>query len=75
MKSSVRPSLKSKTFSICKSNTHLTEKEINLINYKFYQKSFVLLIAFSTILIFPQSPKELGNICEDYNSIKICNVW
>ena len=75
MKSSVRPALKSKTFSICKSNTHLTEKETNLINYKFYQKSFVLLIAFSTILIFPQSPKELGNICEDYNSIKICNVW
>ena len=75
MKSSVRPALKLKTFSICKSNTHLTEKEINLINYKFYQKSFVLLIAFSTILIFPQSPKELGNICENYNSIKICNVW
>ena len=75
MKSSVRPALKSKTFFFCKSNTHLTEKEINLINYKFYQKSFVLLIVFSTILIFPQSPKELGNICEDYNSIKICNVW
>ena len=75
MKSSVRPALKLKTFSICKSNSHLTEKEINLINYKFYQKSFVLLIVFSTILIFPQSPKELGNICEDYNSIKICNVW
>jgi len=46
-----------------------------LVNYKFYQKLFVLLIAFSTILIFPESPKELENICESYNSRKICNVW
>ena len=75
MKTSVRSALKSKTFSICKSNNHLKEKAIPLVNYKFYQKLFVLLIAFSTILIFPQSPKELGNICEGYNSIKICNVW
>ena len=53
----------------------LKEKEISLINFKFYQKLFVLLISFSTILIFPESPKELENICESYNHSKLCNVW
>jgi len=33
------------------------------------------LLLFSAILIFPESPKELENICETYNSRKICDVW
>jgi len=75
MKTSFKPDLKSKTYCISKSYSHLTEKEISLINFKFYQKLFVLLISFSTILIFPESPRELEKICESYNSIKVCNVW
>ena len=75
MKTAVRPDLKSKTFCISKSYTRLKVNEISLVNSKFYQKLFVLLISFSTILIFPESPRELGNICESYNSRKICNVW
>ena len=75
MKTAVKTDLKSKTFSVSKSCTHLIEKEISLVNSKFYQKLFVFLISFSTILIFPESPKELENICESYNSKKICNVW
>ena len=71
----IRPELKSKTFSISKSYSRLIEKEINLIDFKFYQKLFVIIISFSVILIFPESPKELGSICETYNSRKICNVW
>ena len=75
MKTALKPDLKTKTYCISKSYSRLTEKEISLINFKFYQKLFVLLISFSTILIFPESPKELENICESYNSRKICNVW
>ena len=75
MKTAVKPDLKFKTDCISKSYTRLIEKEISLINFKFYQKLFVLLVSFSTILIFPESPKELGSICESYNSRKICNVW
>ena len=75
MKAAVKTDLKSKKFCISKSYIRLIEKEINLINFRFYQKLFVLLISFSTILIFPESPQELGNICEGYNSRKICNVW
>ncbi len=75
MKTALRPELKAKTYCISKSYSRLTEKEISLINSKFYQKLFIVLISFSTILIFPESPRELGNICEIYNSRKICNVW
>ena len=75
MKTALTPDLKSKTFCVSKSYPRFIEKEVSSVNFKFYQKLFVLLISFLTILIFPQSPKELGNICETYNSRKICNVW
>jgi len=75
MKTAVKPDLKTKTFGISRSYTRLVEKEISLVNFKFYQKLLVLLISFLTILIIPESPRELGNICESYNSKKICNVW
>ena len=75
MKTVVKPILKSKTYCVSKSYTPLIEKEISLVSFKFYQKLLILLIAFSTFLIFPDSPRELGNICESYNSRKICNVW
>ena len=75
MKTALKPDFKSKTYCISKSYSRLTEKEIILTNFKFYQKLFVLLISFSTILIFPESPRELENICESYNSRNICNVW
>ena len=75
MKTAFEPDLKSKTFCVSKSYSRLVEKEVSLVSSKFYQKLFVFLLAFSTILIFPESPKELERICESYNSRKICNVW
>ena len=75
MTTALKSDLKSKNHCISKSYSRLLEKEISLINFKFYQKLFVLLISFSTILIFPELPRELENICESYNARKICNVW
>ena len=75
MKTAVKPDLKTKTFGISRSYTRLIEKEISLVSSKFYQKLLVLFISFLTILIIPESPRELGNICENYNSKQICNVW
>ena len=75
MKTAIESDLKSKTVCVSKSYSPLKEKEISLINFKVYQKLFVVLISFSTILIFPESPRELGNICESHNTRKICNVW
>ena len=75
MKSALKTDLKSNSFSTSKSYTRFRDKEINLIDFKFYQKLFVVLISMSTFLIFPESPKELENICETYNSRNLCNVW
>ena len=75
MKTAIKSDLKSKTYCDNKSYTRLREKEISVINFKFYQKLFILLISFSTILIFPESPRQLANICEGYNSIESCDVW
>ena len=75
MKTALKPDLKSKTFCVSESYPRLVEKDVRLIDFKFYQKLLVFLIAFSTILIFPESPKESESICESYNSRKICNVW
>ena len=75
MKTAFEPDLKSKTFCISKSYPLLVEKKVNLVSFKFYQKLLAFLISFLTILIFPESPKELENICDSYNSGKICNVW
>ena len=75
MKTAIKPDLKSKTFCVSKSYPRFVEKEVSSVSLKFYQKLFVFLIVFSTILIFPESPIELENICENYNSRQICNVW
>ena len=75
MKTAFKSDFKSETFCIKKSHTRLIEKEISSVNLKFYQKLFVVLIALSTILIFPESPRELENICEIFNSEKLCTVW
>ncbi len=75
MKTALKLDFKSNNYCISKNCSRLNGKEISLINFKFYQKLFILFISFSTILIFPESPRELGNICENYNSKKICTVW
>ena len=75
MKTAVKLDQKPKTFCSVKSYTRLREKEITLIDSKFYQKLFIVLILLSTILIFPETPRELGNICENYNSKQACVVW
>ncbi len=75
MKTVLKPDLKSKTFCVSKSYPRLIEKNVSLVKIKLYQKLFIFLISFSTILIFPESPSELENICESYNSRRICNVW
>ena len=75
MKTVLKPELKLRTYCISKSYSPLKEKERSFVNFKFYQKLFVVFISLSTILISPESPKELANICENYNARKICNVW
>ena len=75
MKAAVKTDLKLNTFCSSKSYIRLREKEISSVGFKFYQKLFVVLISLSTILIFPESPRQLEQICESNNSRTLCNVW
>tara|TARA_Y100000813_G_C23832803_1_gene198293 strand:- start:113 stop:340 length:228 start_codon:yes stop_codon:yes gene_type:complete len=75
MKTAIRPDLKQQTSCISKSYTPLIERKTSLVDFKFYQKLFVLFVSLSTILIFSESPRELANICESNNSKNTCNVW
>ena len=75
MNTAIKPVLKSSTLCFSKSTTFAREKKSSLVDFKFYQKLFVIFISLSTILIFPESPREIENICKTYNSTKICNVW
>ena len=45
------------------------------VSIKFYQNLFLVFLALSIFLIFPESPKNSENLCKKYNSIEICNVW
>ena len=75
MKTTLKTDLKSKHFCSSNSYTLLGQKDISVIDFKFYQKIFVLFILLSTILIFPESPKDLESICMKYNTRELCNVW
>ncbi len=75
MKTAVKPDLKPQTFCYNKSYTLLRETDINVIDFKFYQKLFIIILSLSTILIYPESPKEVENICANYNSRISCIVW
>ena len=75
MKIAFKPDLQSKTLSNNRSFNFPIEKETIVVDSKFYQKLFIVLISLSTILIFPESQRELENICESYNSSNQCKVW
>ncbi len=46
-----------------------------IIDLRLCQKLIVCSISISAILIFPESPKELEAVCNNYHSQHICNVW
>ena len=75
MNTALKPDFKSKTFCKSKSYTLHREQEVGLVNFKSYQKLFVVFISLSIFLIIPESPKELENICNLYNSRNLCNIW
>ena len=78
MKTLIKPETEFKSFRTIEKTHALRKKSTSqdsLIDYKLYQKLFVLLIPLSTILIFPESPKELESICKSYYSNQKCYVW
>ena len=79
METFIQPEVKVKIASFDNVNCQVTEKKLNNLkfglNFKFYQKLFVILFASCAFLIFPESPKDSEALCKQYHSIEACLVW
>ena len=45
------------------------------LDFKFYQKLFVILFTSCAFLIFPESPQDSEVLCKKYHSPEACIVW
>ena len=45
------------------------------LDFKFYQKLFLILVASCVFLIFPESPKNSEVLCEKFHPTAACIVW
>ena len=73
-----QPEVKLKITSFDNSNCQVKEKSNNSkfgLNFKFYQRLFVIIITSFAFLIFPESPKDFEVLCRYNHSIKACNIW
>ena len=78
MKALIQPEVKLKIASFDNSTYQVKEKLNNSkfgLDFKFYQKLFVILLTSCTFLIFPESPKNSEVLCKKYHSTEACIVW
>ena len=78
MQTFIQPEVKLKIASFHSFNCKIKEKSNNSkfgLDFKFYQKLFVLLFASCALLIFPESPKDSEALCKKYHSTEVCKVW
>ena len=78
MQTLIKPKLKLKIASFDNSNYQIKENSNNLkfgLDFKFYQKLFVILFALCAFLIFPESPRDSETLCKKYHLTEACMVW
>ena len=78
METLIQPEIKLKIASFDNVNCPVKEKSNNskfTLDFKFYQKLFVILFASCAFLIFPESPQDSEVLCKKYQSTKACMVW
>ena len=78
MQTLIQPQVKLKIDSFDNSNCQVKEKSNNSkfgLDYRLYQKLFVILFASCALLIFPESPQDSEALCRKYQSTKACMVW
>ena len=78
MQTLIKPKVKLKIARFDNSTYQVKEK-LNKsklgLEFKFYQKFFVILLTSCAFLIFPESPKDSEALCKEYHSIEACLVW
>ena len=78
MQTLIQPEVKLKIASLDNSNYQIKEKSKNSkfgLDFKFYQKLFVILFASCAFLIFPESPQESEALCKKYHPTDACMLW
>ena len=45
------------------------------LDFKIYQKLFIIIFMSCSFLIFPESPKDSEVVCRKYHSTEACNIW
>ena len=70
--------VKLKIVSFNNSTNKIKEKSNNSrfdLDFKFYQKLFLILLSSCAFLIFPESPKDSEILCEKFHPTVACMVW
>lgn len=78
MQTLIQPEVKLKIVSCDNFNSQVKEKSNyskSSLDFKFYQKLFVILLVSCAFLIFPESPQDSEVLCKKYQSTKACMVW
>ena len=78
MQALIHSNLELKRVSFDDSRYHINQKLKNSkfgLDFKFYQKLFVILLTLCSFLIIPESPKDLEIVCNKYHSTEACIVW
>ena len=72
--SEVKPRISSFNNSIYKVKNKSINSKFDL-DFKFYQKFFLIFLASCVFLIFPESPKNSEVLCEKFHPTAACIVW
>ena len=78
MQNLIQPEVKIKIVGFDNANYQVIERSKNSksgLDFKFYQKLFVILLVSCAFLIFPESPQDSEVLCKKYQFIKACMVW
>ena len=78
MQTSIQPEVKLKIVGFENSNPQVKEKSNfskSGLDFKFYQKLFVIIFVSCAFLIFPEFPEDSEVLCKKYQSTKACMVW
>ena len=78
MQTLIQPEVKLKIVGFDNSNSQVKEKlnySKSYLDFKFYQKLFIILLVSCAFLIFPESPQDSEVLCKKYQSTKACMVW
>ena len=78
MQALIHSELKLKRVSFDDSSYHPKQKLNNSkfgLDFKFYQKLFLILLTLCSFLIIPESPKDSEIVCNKYHSKEACIVW